>query len=47
VALVGGHHRPADVVATADAALYDAKAGGKGRVVVRMLPASLRNGGRK
>ncbi len=44
VALVAGHHEPADVLATADAALYDAKAEGKGCAVVREKPAPPRSG---
>lgn len=44
VALVAGHHDPPSVLATADAALYDAKADGKGRVVVRDRPAPPRSG---
>jgi diguanylate cyclase (GGDEF)-like protein/PAS domain S-box-containing protein len=44
VALVAGHHQPADVLATADAALYEAKAEGKGCAVVRDKPAPPRSG---
>ena len=44
VALVAGHHQPTDVLATADEALYDAKAEGKGRVSVREEPAPPRSG---
>ncbi len=44
VAIVAGHHDPFGVLATADAALYDAKAEGKGRVVVRDKPAPPRSG---
>ena len=44
VAIVAGHHEPVSVLATADAALYDAKAEGKGRVVVRDKPAPPRSG---
>ena len=44
VAIVAGHHEPASVLATADAALYDAKAEGKGCVVVRDKPAPPRSG---
>jgi len=44
VAIVAGHHEPASVLATADAALYDAKAEGKGCVVVREKPAPPRSG---
>jgi len=45
VALVAGHHDPTAVLATADAALYDAKSEGKGFVVVREKPAPPRSGG--
>jgi diguanylate cyclase (GGDEF)-like protein/PAS domain S-box-containing protein len=44
VALVAGHHEPTAVLATADAALYEAKAEGKGCVVVREKPAPPRSG---
>lgn len=44
VALVAGHPDPSAVLTTADAALYDAKAEGKGRVVVRLKPAPPRSG---
>jgi diguanylate cyclase (GGDEF)-like protein/PAS domain S-box-containing protein len=44
VAAVHGHPDPGSIVATADAALYDAKAEGKGRVVVREKPAAPRDG---
>lgn len=44
VAIVAGHHEPASVLATADAALYDAKAEGKGCAVVRDKPAPPRIG---
>ena len=44
IALVAGHAQPADVLATADAALYDAKSEGKGRVSVRTRPAPPRSG---
>ncbi|MBP7677705.1 MAG: GGDEF domain-containing protein, partial [Thermoanaerobaculia bacterium] len=44
IALVAGHAQPADVLATADAALYDAKSGGKGRVALRTQPAAPRSG---
>ena len=44
VALVAGHHEPFAVLATADAALYDAKAEGKGCVVLSEKPAPPRSG---
>ncbi len=44
VALVAGHHEPGSVLGTADAALYDAKAAGKGRVSLREKPAPPRSG---
>ena len=44
IALAAGHDKPAAVLATADAALYDAKAAGKGRVEIRTEPAPLRSG---
>ena len=44
VAMVAGHHDPHGVLATADAALYDAKADGKGVVRVRTTPAPPRSG---
>lgn len=44
VALVAGHASPGAVLATADAALYEAKANGKGRVAVRTRPAAPRSG---
>lgn len=47
VAVVAGHHGAADVIGTADAALYDAKAGGKGRVEIRTRPCGPRSGGWK
>jgi diguanylate cyclase (GGDEF)-like protein/PAS domain S-box-containing protein len=43
VALAAGHRAPSEVLATADAALYDAKAAGKGRVEVRTRPAPPRS----
>jgi len=43
VALAAGHRAPSEVLATADAALYDAKAAGKGRVEVRARPAPPRS----
>jgi diguanylate cyclase (GGDEF)-like protein/PAS domain S-box-containing protein len=45
VALAAGHRTPQEVLATADAALYDAKASGKGRVEVRTRPAPPRSYG--
>ena len=44
IALVAGHRRAAEVLATADSALYDAKAGGKGRVELRERPVPPRTG---
>ena len=44
VALVAGHRDPQGVLATADAALYDAKADGKGTVRVRTTPSPPRSG---
>ena len=44
VAAVQGHGDPASVLATADAALYEAKAGGKGRVAVQTQPVPPRSG---
>ena len=44
IALVEGHAGPAEVLATAYAALYDGKAAGKGRVAIRTKPARPRSG---
>jgi diguanylate cyclase (GGDEF)-like protein/PAS domain S-box-containing protein len=44
VAFATGHRQAAAVLATADAALYDAKSAGKGRVEVRTEPAAPRSG---
>jgi len=44
VALVAGHRSAGEVIETADAALYDAKAAGKGRVEVRTQPSGPRSG---
>ena len=47
VALVPGHQAPGEVLATADAALYEGKSLGKGLVVVLEHPAPPRSGGGK
>jgi diguanylate cyclase (GGDEF)-like protein/PAS domain S-box-containing protein len=44
IALVAGHRQAYEVLATADAALYDAKSGGKGRVELRDRPVPPRSG---
>jgi len=44
VAVVAGHRSAGEVIETADAALYDAKAAGKGRVEVRTQPSGPRSG---
>ena len=44
IAVVAGHRRTAGILATADAALYDAKAAGKGRIAVRLEPADAPSG---
>lgn len=47
IALVAGHRHASEVLETADAALYDAKSGGKGRVELRDKPVPPRSGNRK
>ncbi len=44
IALVAGHRHAWEVLETADAALYDAKSGGKGRVELRGKPVPPRSG---
>lgn len=44
ISLVAGHRRATGVLATADVALYDAKAAGKGRVAIRTEPADVPSG---